>query len=123
MRAHFLKLRRARRSGGFHAAAWQLEDIHHVRRTIGHVRQSPIQSQKVFGVSTIQASDSAYRVYNAHGGSQTAGLGFSATRFITPHWLINSDMARNHLLGNASDSPITQANVQGILEISTEYRW
>ena len=80
-------------------------------------------NQKVFGVSTIQASDSAYRVYNAHGGSQSAGLGFSATRFITPHWLINSDMAWNHLLGSASDSPITQANVQGILEVSTEYRW
>jgi outer membrane scaffolding protein for murein synthesis (MipA/OmpV family) len=37
--------------------------------------------------------------------------------------LINSDLAWNHLLGNASDSPITQASVQGILEVLTEYRW
>jgi outer membrane scaffolding protein for murein synthesis (MipA/OmpV family) len=80
-------------------------------------------NQKVFGVSAVQASDSAYRVYNAHGGSQSAGLGFSATRFITPHWLINTDMAWNHLLGSASDSPITQSAVQGVLELSTEYRW
>jgi outer membrane scaffolding protein for murein synthesis (MipA/OmpV family) len=80
-------------------------------------------SQKVFGVSALQASGSAYRVYNAHGGSQSAGLGFSATRFITPHWLINTDMAWNHLLGSASDSPITQSAVQGVLAVSTEYRW
>jgi outer membrane scaffolding protein for murein synthesis (MipA/OmpV family) len=80
-------------------------------------------SQKVFGVSTTQALNSAYSVYNAHGGSQAVGLGFSATRFITPHWLINTDMAWNHLLGSAGDSPITQSAVQGILEFSTEYRW
>jgi len=60
--------------------------------------------------------------YNAHGGSQSAGLGFSATRFITPHRLINSDMAWNRLLGSASDSPITPSNVPGILELSSEYR-
>jgi outer membrane scaffolding protein for murein synthesis (MipA/OmpV family) len=80
-------------------------------------------TQRVFGVSAAQASDSAYRVYHAYGGVQSAGLGFSATRFITPHWLINTDMAWNHLLGSASDSPITQSAVQGTLELSTEYRW
>jgi outer membrane scaffolding protein for murein synthesis (MipA/OmpV family) len=80
-------------------------------------------NQKVFGVSATQAADSAYTVYNAHGGWQSVGLGFSATRFITPHWLINTDMAWNHLLGSAVDSPITQSAVQGILEFSSEYRW
>jgi outer membrane scaffolding protein for murein synthesis (MipA/OmpV family) len=80
-------------------------------------------SQKVFGVSATQAADSAYRVYNAHGGGQAFGLGFSATRFLTPHWLINTDMAWNQLLGSSSDSSITQSHVQGVLELSSEYRW
>jgi outer membrane scaffolding protein for murein synthesis (MipA/OmpV family) len=80
-------------------------------------------TQKVFGISTAQAAASAYRVYNASGGSQSVGLGFSATRFITPHWLINMEAAWNHLLGSASDSPITQSAVQGTLELTIGYRW
>jgi outer membrane scaffolding protein for murein synthesis (MipA/OmpV family) len=80
-------------------------------------------AQRVFGVSATQAANSDYRAYNAHGGKQAFGLGFSATRFITPHWLVNTDMAWNQLLGSFNDSPITQSHVQGILEISTEYRW
>jgi outer membrane scaffolding protein for murein synthesis (MipA/OmpV family) len=80
-------------------------------------------AQKVFGVSAPQAANSDYRPYSAHGGMQSFGLGFSATRFITPHWLINTDMAWNQLLGSFNDSPITQSHVQGILALSTEYRW
>jgi len=80
-------------------------------------------TQKVFGVTSIQASDSDYSAYNAHGGLSAAGVGLSATRFITPRWLINADVAVNRLLGSASDSPITQASYQGILEVTTAYRW
>jgi outer membrane scaffolding protein for murein synthesis (MipA/OmpV family) len=80
-------------------------------------------AQNVYGVSATQAANSAYRLYDAYGGKQSVGFGFSATRFITPHWLINTDMAWNHLFGSAGSSPITQSPVQGILELSTEYRW
>jgi outer membrane scaffolding protein for murein synthesis (MipA/OmpV family) len=80
-------------------------------------------SEKVYGISTTQAANSIYSVYNAHGGPQSTGVGFSATRFITPHWLLNCDLAWNHLLGSASESPITQSAVQGIIEVSTGYRW
>ena len=79
--------------------------------------------QKVFGVSAAQASASAYPVYDAHGGPTAFGVGFSASRFMTQHWLINADLAWNRLLGSASDSPITQSPVQGVVEFSTEYRW
>ena len=79
--------------------------------------------RKVFGVSAAQASASAFPVYDAHGGATAAGLGFSASLFMTPHWLINTDMAWNRLLGSASESPITQSTVQGVVEFSTEYRW
>jgi len=51
------------------------------------------------------------------------GLGFSASRFITPHWLVNADLAWNRLRGSAADSPITQTRVQGVVEFSTAYRW
>jgi outer membrane scaffolding protein for murein synthesis (MipA/OmpV family) len=80
-------------------------------------------AQKVFGVSAAQSDNSGYPVYNAHGGGQAAGIGFSATKFITPHWLVNTDMAWNHLLSSATEGPITQTQVQGVLEFSTEYRW
>ena len=80
-------------------------------------------NEKVYGISATQAANSRYAPFMAHGGAQSAGLGFSATRFITPHWLVNTDMAWNHLLGSAGESPITQTAVQGILEVSTEYRW
>jgi outer membrane scaffolding protein for murein synthesis (MipA/OmpV family) len=79
--------------------------------------------RKVFGVSASQAAASAYPVYDAHGGSTAVGLGFSASRFMTQHWLINTDLAWNRLLGSASESPITQSAVQGVVEFSTEYRW
>src|ERR1700722_4461350 len=79
--------------------------------------------RKVFGVSASQAAASGYPVYAAHGGSTAIGLGFSASRFMTPHWLINMDLAWNRLRGSAADSPITQSAVQGVVELSSEYRW
>ena len=80
-------------------------------------------TRKAFGVSAAQAAASAYPVYDAHGGLTAFGVGFSASRFMTQHWLINADLAWNRLLGSASDSPITQSTVQGVIEFSTEYRW
>jgi outer membrane scaffolding protein for murein synthesis (MipA/OmpV family) len=80
-------------------------------------------TQKVFGVSDAQAADTAYPAYAAHGGTTAYGLGFSASRFLTAHWLINADLAWNHLTGSANDSPITQSTMQGVVEFSSEYRW
>ena len=80
-------------------------------------------TQKVFGVSARQAVASGYPDFEAHGGSNAAGLGFSATWFVNSHWLINSDVALSHLLGSASDSPLTQTAVQGVAEVTTAYRW
>lgn len=79
--------------------------------------------RNVFGVSSEQAAASEFPVYDAHGGTMAVGLGFSATRFMTEHWLINSDLAWNRLRGSAADSPITQSAVQGVVEFSTAYRW
>jgi outer membrane scaffolding protein for murein synthesis (MipA/OmpV family) len=80
-------------------------------------------TRKVFGVSDAQAADTAYPAYAAHGGTTAYGLGFSASRFLTAHWLVNADLAWNHLTGSANDSPNTQSTMQGVVEFSTEYRW
>jgi outer membrane scaffolding protein for murein synthesis (MipA/OmpV family) len=80
-------------------------------------------SQRLFGITTAQALASGYPLYDAHAGANAVGLGFSATGFITKHWLINADLALNHLLGSASNSPITQSSVQRVLALSVEYKW
>lgn len=79
--------------------------------------------QKEFGVTASQAAASGYADYTAHGGANAAGFGFSATWFITQHWLINTDAAVNQLVGSASESPLTQAPAQRIVALSMAYRW
>jgi outer membrane scaffolding protein for murein synthesis (MipA/OmpV family) len=79
--------------------------------------------QKEFGVTAAQALASGYPVYDAHAGSNTVGFGFSATRFVTDHWLVNMDATVNRLLGSARDSPITQRTVQPAVALSVAYQW
>jgi outer membrane scaffolding protein for murein synthesis (MipA/OmpV family) len=78
---------------------------------------------KEFGVTNAQSIASGYPVYDAHSGSDAAGFGFSATGFVTEHWLINLDAAVNHLLGSAADSPITQKTTQHVVALSVAYTW
>jgi outer membrane scaffolding protein for murein synthesis (MipA/OmpV family) len=76
-----------------------------------------------FGVTTTQSIASGYQVYDAHAGGDAAGFGFSAVGFLTSHWLINMDTAINHLLGSASESPITQRRTQKVIALSVAYSW
>jgi outer membrane scaffolding protein for murein synthesis (MipA/OmpV family) len=77
--------------------------------------------QKEFGVSATQALGSGYPQYDSHPGIEAVGLGFSATRFISSHWLINVDAAVNHLYGSAAQSPITQRTGQRVVAVSIAY--
>jgi outer membrane scaffolding protein for murein synthesis (MipA/OmpV family) len=79
--------------------------------------------QKEFGVTPAQSIASGYQVYDAHAGADAAGLGVSATGFVTEHWLINVDAAVNRLLGSARDSPITQKTEQHAIALSVAYTW
>lgn len=79
--------------------------------------------QKEFGVTTGQSVASGYPVYDVHAGSDAVGFGFSATGFITEHWMINLDTAVNRLLGSAAYSPITQKTTQHVVVISLGYTW
>jgi outer membrane scaffolding protein for murein synthesis (MipA/OmpV family) len=79
--------------------------------------------RKEFGVTANQAVASGYPIFNAHGGANEAGIGFSATRIMKQHWLINVEVAVDRLLGSASDSPITQSKLQGVFALSASYQW
>jgi outer membrane scaffolding protein for murein synthesis (MipA/OmpV family) len=90
--------------------------------------------QTAFGVDESQAKASGYPMFAAHGGMNAAGFGFSATRFLGAHWLVNANLAVNHLLGSARDSPFTHerqklngpaalALTGGALALSVVYTW
>jgi outer membrane scaffolding protein for murein synthesis (MipA/OmpV family) len=79
--------------------------------------------QREFGITTGQSIASGYPVYDVHPGSDAVGFGFSATGFITEHWLINLDSAVNRLLGSAAYSPITQKTTQHVVTLSLAYTW
>ena len=79
--------------------------------------------QKWFGVDPSQTLASGFSPYYAHGGASAAGMGFSATKFFSPHWLVNVQTAVSRRLGSASQSPITSTTTDGLLAISFEYRW
>ncbi len=79
--------------------------------------------QKEFGVTAAQSIGSGYPVYDVHAGSNAVGFGFSATRFITEHWLVDLDTAVNRLLGSAAYSPIPQRTTERVLSLSVAYCW
>lgn len=79
--------------------------------------------QTNYGISPLQAVASGYPAFSAHGGLEAVGFGFSATRFITRHWLVNTDLAVSELLGSAGRSPLVERRTQGSFSLSTAYRW
>lgn len=79
--------------------------------------------QTSYGISELQSLQSGYPVYGARGGIESAGFGFSATRFFTPHLLGNFNLAANELLGSAADSPIIERRTQGSFSFSVAYSW
>jgi outer membrane scaffolding protein for murein synthesis (MipA/OmpV family) len=82
-----------------------------------------LHEQTVFGVDSRQAFASGYRNYQAHGGLESAGFGVTVTRFITPHWLVNVDLAANRLMGSGAASPITETRLQAVAVLSAAYKW
>jgi outer membrane scaffolding protein for murein synthesis (MipA/OmpV family) len=80
-------------------------------------------TQELFGITPPQAQSSGLPVFAAHGGPIAEGAGFSATLFITQHWLMNMDAAVSRLLGSASRSPIAERRLQRALDVATAYQW
>ncbi len=82
-----------------------------------------LHMQTLFGVSPNQSAASGYPDYLAHAGADSAGFGFSATRFLDTHWLLHLDVGLDRLLGSAARSPITQRTNQDSLVLAAGYRW
>jgi outer membrane scaffolding protein for murein synthesis (MipA/OmpV family) len=79
--------------------------------------------QTLYGISPEQSLASGYPVYDPHAGTSAAGVGFSATRFITQHWLLNLDAAISQIRGSASHSPLIEERTQRVLALSLNYQW
>ncbi|HEY2683590.1 MAG TPA: MipA/OmpV family protein [Steroidobacteraceae bacterium] len=80
--------------------------------------------QTLYGVSPDQSIASGHPVYEIpHAGMTAAGVGFSATGFITNHWLLNLDSAINQIRGSPSHSPLIERRTQRELALSVDYQW
>jgi outer membrane scaffolding protein for murein synthesis (MipA/OmpV family) len=79
--------------------------------------------QSEFGVTPAQSLASGHPVFDPHAGEASVGVGFSATRFLTDHWLLNLDAALSKLKGSPDVSPITERSTQRELAMSIDYQW
>ncbi|HEY3657271.1 MAG TPA: MipA/OmpV family protein [Steroidobacteraceae bacterium] len=80
--------------------------------------------QNLYGVTPQQSLASGHPVYEiGHTGTSAAGVGFSATKFVTQHWMINLDAAINQIRGGPSRSPLVETRTQRALALSVDYQW
>jgi outer membrane scaffolding protein for murein synthesis (MipA/OmpV family) len=80
--------------------------------------------QTLYGVTAEQAAASGHPPYEiAHAGTSSAGVGFSATKFLTSHWLLNMDAAISQIRGSAAESPLVEERTQRVLALSLNYHW
>jgi outer membrane scaffolding protein for murein synthesis (MipA/OmpV family) len=80
--------------------------------------------QTLYGVSPAQSLASGHPVYAIpHAGTSAAGVGFSATKFVTPHLLLNMDAAINQIRGSPAHSPVVETRTQRVLAFSLDYNW
>jgi outer membrane scaffolding protein for murein synthesis (MipA/OmpV family) len=80
--------------------------------------------QNLYGVTPQQSLASGHSPYEiSHAGTSAAGVGFSATKFVTDHWLINLDSAISQIRGSPSRSPLVERRTQRVLALSFDYQW
>ena len=78
--------------------------------------------QTLYGVSEQQALASGHREFLiTHDGTAGAGVGFSATKFLGKHWLINLDAAISQVRGAPAHSPLIEQRTQRALALSFGY--
>jgi outer membrane scaffolding protein for murein synthesis (MipA/OmpV family) len=78
--------------------------------------------QTLYGVSEQQSLASGHPEYLIdHSGTAHAGVGFSATKFLGKHWLINLDAALSQIRGDPANSPIIERRTQRVLALSFDY--
>ena len=80
--------------------------------------------QTLYGVTPAQSAASGHPVYEIpHAGTSAAGVGFSATKFVTDHLLLNVDAALSQIRGSPAHSPLVERRTQRVLALSIDYNW
>ena len=80
--------------------------------------------QTLYGVSPQQSLASGHPVYEIeHSGTTNAGVGFSATKFIGQHWLLNLDLALSQIRGAPAHSPLVEQRTQRVIALSFDRHW
>jgi outer membrane scaffolding protein for murein synthesis (MipA/OmpV family) len=80
--------------------------------------------QVMYGVDAQQSLLSGHPQYNfTQPGTTDAGVGFSATKFVGKHFLVNLDAAISQVRGDASRSPLVETRTQRVLALSFEYHF
>jgi outer membrane scaffolding protein for murein synthesis (MipA/OmpV family) len=80
--------------------------------------------QTLYGVTAEQSLASGHPVYDIHdSGTDKVGVGFSATKFVTKHFLLNLDMALSQVRGDPTRSPVLEERTQRVLALSFAYQW
>lgn len=80
--------------------------------------------QVMYGVNRSQSLASGHPEYEIpHAGMSAAGVGFSATKFLGEHWLVNMDTAIHQVRGSPAHSPLIENRTQKVLALSVNYNW
>jgi outer membrane scaffolding protein for murein synthesis (MipA/OmpV family) len=80
--------------------------------------------QTLYGVSAAQSAASGHPIYEIpHAGTSAAGVGFSATKFVTEHWLLNLDAAISQVRGSPAHSPLVETRTERVVALSFDYHW
>jgi outer membrane scaffolding protein for murein synthesis (MipA/OmpV family) len=80
--------------------------------------------QTLYGVTPEQSRLSGHPAYEiSRPGLSAAGVGFSATKFITQHWMLNVDAALSQIRGDPAHSPLVERKTQRELALSVDYHW
>ena len=80
--------------------------------------------QTLYGVTPQQSLASGHPIYEIeHSGTSNAGVGFSATKFIGQHWLLNLDMALSQIRGAPAHSPLIEQRTQRVIALSFDRHW
>jgi outer membrane scaffolding protein for murein synthesis (MipA/OmpV family) len=80
--------------------------------------------QTLYGVTPQQSLASGHPIYEIeHSGTSNAGVGFSATKFIGQHWLLNLDMALSQIRGAPAHSPLVEQRTQRVIALSFDRHW
>jgi outer membrane scaffolding protein for murein synthesis (MipA/OmpV family) len=78
--------------------------------------------QTMYGVTEQQSIASGHPQFDIdHAGTAHAGVGFSATKFLGTHWLINLDAAISQIRGDPAASPIVERRTERVLALSFDY--